>query len=408
MSFIYNSEENFLKEAINKKVICFGAGDIFRRFLEYNKSLGVDIECVIDNDVNKQGSCVSFDHENIAIQSPDYLKQYEENKILLITSSAVLEIKKQLSEKSGIKHIFAFPFSVVYPKSMEERKQIRLVLPALKMMEQYGEEFQLEEKQKQHLGEKIEDKCKAGIVVPYMTTLITSGCTLRCRDCNNLMPYYSRGSYILTETILQDVNRICDAVDFCICMNITGGEPFLHPELNQIINTIKANDKIAFVEIITNGTLLPSHEVIMSLKNEKTIVKISNYHGYSRISELTRLFKNEGIRFMVKENLRWIDSGGIERRNKEYEQTKYEYLSCWAGKFCKSIYNGKLYVCARAAFLHELGISDHQSDYLDLTGPDLRERLLGFYLQEYVDACDFCDHADLEHKKVVEAAIQCH
>lgn len=158
--------------------------------------------------------------------------------------------------------------------------------------------------------------------------------------------------------------------------------------------------------MITNGTLLPSREVIESLKNEKVIVKISEYQGYSRINELTQLFEAEKIRFLVKDNLRWIDSGGVERRNKEYEQIKYEYLSCWPGKFCKSIYNGKVYACARAAFLHELGFSNHPSDYLDIDGQDLRGRLLNFYLQEYVDACDFCDHADLEHKKIIKAAIQ--
>lgn len=408
MGFVFNSKENFLKEARNKKVICFGAGNIFKQFLEESENLGIDIECVIDNDVNKQGNCITFCHKTIYIQSPDFLRRYKENYILLITSNAVSEIKKQLFGRGGvINYIFVFPFSDIYPKSVEERKNIRLVMPAEKMMYQYFEEFHLNEKQKQYWMEKIKDKCKDGMVIPYMTALITSSCTLRCRDCNNLIPLFIRGNFVLAEKVLQDVNRVCDAIDYCICMNITGGEPFLHRDLNQIINGITSNDKIAFVEVITNGTLLPTQEVIKSLKNEKVIVKISEYQGYTQTAKLTELFKMEGIRFLVKDNLQWVDSGGVERRNKEYEQIKYEYLSCWSGKFCKSIYNGRVYACARAAFLHELGVSNHPSDYLDIDKSDLRERLLDFYLQEYVDACDFCDHADLEYKKIIEAAIQC-
>lgn len=155
MSFIYNCEENFLEAAENKKVICFGAGNFFRQFLEQSGDLKIDIECVIDNDASKQGNYISSGQKKIDIQSPNFLKEYKEDYVLLITSNAVGEIKKQLLEKGVvIEYIFSFPFSKVYPESLEERKQIRLIMPVEKMVRQYSEEFHLNEGQKRHLIEK--------------------------------------------------------------------------------------------------------------------------------------------------------------------------------------------------------------------------------------------------------------
>ncbi|MCM1231277.1 MAG: radical SAM protein [Ruminococcus flavefaciens] len=408
MSFVFNSKKNFLEMAKNRKIICFGAGKLFTQFLQQSESWEIDIEYVVDNDVAKQGKTVLYHGREIRIQNPTTMGADKKNYVILITSKAVSEIKNKLLEKELKNPLFVFPFDEVYPDNNEERKRLRLNIPAIKTFDQYCREFNFCEKQKEYWMREIEGKFNAGIVLPYMTTLITTGCTLKCRDCNNLMPFFNRRRFIPKETIIHDINSICGIIDYCICMNITGGEPFLHQELDQLVDAMVTNDKIVFVEIITNGTLIPSRKILKSLKNEKVIVKISEYQGYSRTQELTQLLKNEGIRFLVNDNLTWIASGGIQRRNKEYERIKYEYLSCWSGKFCKSIYDGRVYACARAAFLHEIGASNHPSDYLNIDGGNLKKRFLDFYLQDYVDACDFCDHADLDRKRLVKPAIQCH
>lgn len=288
-----------------------------------------------------------------------------------------------------------------------KKKEMRMDIPALKKLNKYISEFNINEIEKKELEQKIVSILQnEGIVIPYMDALITSRCTLRCRDCNNLMPYCKSGKNLSEQTVIQDVNRICNAIDCCVCMCITGGEPFLHEDLGEIINYVANNDKILFVEVITNGTLLPSPSVIRSMKNKKVIVKISKYEKYSKISAITDILSQEGVRFLVSDNLQWITSGGIERRNKDREKIISEYLSCGPGKHCKSLWNGKLYACARAAFLHDIGASDHPSDYLEVAGEKLRQRLLHFYLADYVDACDFCDHkSDVAVR--VQPAIQC-
>lgn len=405
MESLLNTKENFLKTAHHKKVVCFGAGRILSRFLQESGDWNIDVECIIDNDTEKQGKYINYHNKEIQIQSPASLNPSE--KVILITCGAVYKIKSQIRDIGIEEQVFTFPFIEPYPDNIDERKRIRLDRPAMTKLDQYCNELHLQEEQRKYWVGKIEGKLEEGIIIPYMTALITSKCTLRCQNCNNLMPYCLNAKFIAKETVIDDVNRICAAVDYCVCMNITGGEPLLHPNLDEIIDAIVANDKILFVEIITNGTLMPSPKVLQSMKNGKVIVKISEYQSYSKIRELTELFETEGIHFLVQKNLQWIVSGGIERRNKEYVRIQYEYLNCYPGKFCKSIWNGRVYACARAAFLHEIGASGHDSDYLDIDGTNLRERLVDFYLRDYIDACDFCDHGDLDNVKLVRAAVQC-
>lgn len=293
-----------------------------------------------------------------------------------------------------------------YPKDVLDRKRLRMGIPSHEMLMRYFQIFDFTEKQREKYRKLIDDTFDSnGVVIPYMTTLVTSKCTLRCKDCCNLMPYCTEPRNLSKEIVNSDVDRICKDIDCCVCMNITGGEPLLHENIDEIISNITAKEKILFVEMITNGTVIPSRRVLESLKSEKLVVRISKYKRYSKITQLAQLFEKEGIRYIIKEDFQWNNPGGIIRRNKEPERIKSEYLECWAGKYCKSIWNGKLYACARAAYLHELNISEHQSDLIELSKENLKERLVNFYLSDYVDACDFCDMENADGE-VIEPAVQ--
>lgn len=410
MGFIWNTKQNFLNSASHKPVICFGAGLQFNKFQKELEAEPVNIQFIWDNDLSKQGNTICCKNKDITICVPNIQMLADiEQYVILITCAKEKEIKKQLLSMGILEEqIFSYPFTECYPMHIQEQKKLRIDNPAKIILEQYLGEFGCSENQRKMYYNRIENKIQQSdsMVVPYMTVLVTSACTLNCRDCNNLMPYCTHSRFLESKTVIEDIGNIFNGgIDNCICMNITGGEPFLHKDLSKIIDTIENNDAILFAEIITNGTIIPQRKVLDSLKNSKFIVKISEYTGYTKKEELIDLLKKERIRFKINNNLSWVSSGGIKRRNKEKERITYEYLKCWAGKFCKSIWDGKLYACARAAFLHEIGVSDDISDYIDIKGSHLRERLQEFYLRDYIDACDFCDHMNLNGEEV-EPAIQ--
>lgn len=84
------------------------------------------------------------------------------------------------------------------------------------------------------------------------TFVRTSGCNLRCDWCDT--PYTSWKPEVNRKT----TDEVMELVDNVTAENashivITGGEPFLQPDLGDLVN--KLHDKDYFVTIETNGTI---------------------------------------------------------------------------------------------------------------------------------------------------------
>src|SRR6476661_412616 len=82
-------------------------------------------------------------------------------------------------------------------------------------------------------------------------------CNLACEYCNE---YDDFSKPVPTESMFQRVDKLGELGTSVI--TISGGEPLLHPELDEIIRRIRKNSSIA--GLITNG-YLPTAERIEKL-----------------------------------------------------------------------------------------------------------------------------------------------
>ncbi len=81
------------------------------------------------------------------------------------------------------------------------------------------------------------------------TTFIRlAGCNLNCRWCDTRYGVDSEGDVAALHNILKKVENFANR---CVC--ITGGEPLLHENINDLINALKADRYEVSVE--TNGSL---------------------------------------------------------------------------------------------------------------------------------------------------------
>ena len=400
MSFFIRSKENFDKCIHDRKVACFGYGNIYKRFLSEYPEYKSKIDVIIDNDLEKS--------ELKNVYGPNKINDIKNDHIILITSVHSLEIRKQLDELQVPEEIiFWFPFEDNYEAlTIDEKLEKRMYAPSRHMVEAYTKILDWNESKAKNLLEKITKIKEAGrIIIPYCTILVTGTCTLNCRDCNNLIPYLTNNFCSSYINVRKYIDILMDSVEQCVVINFTGGEPFTNSELHKMINYASSIDKISAVEIITNGTIMPSEELCHELANEKVIVKISNYKGHTKTSKLTSIFDLYNIRYVVNDELVWMKSGNIERRNKEKTRLHSEYMQCWAGMFCKTIQSGKLYHCARAAFLDLLDVGLNDEDSLSIGSKKFANELKRFYIKPFADACDFCDHHNIAGGKI-PAAIQ--
>lgn len=91
---------------------------------------------------------------------------------------------------------------------------------------------------------------------------ITDACNLNCRYCNKQCVSTNNAKFMELEslkTILDNLTPLSENMN--IVVNITGGEPLLHPNLEEILKSIKSYN--CRIVLWTNGVLLDSKQAIL-------------------------------------------------------------------------------------------------------------------------------------------------
>lgn len=236
------------------------------------------------------------------------------------------------------------------------------------------------------------------VVYPNITCVLTTYCTLKCAKCNNLIPFFENPYHIPVGQVIEDIDNLLLYSDCCMKLGFLGGEPFIYPDLSKIVEHYKNNPKVMCVEFVTNATVIPDNDLldsIASMKNPR--IAISDYGVKSqKPEELYRKCKEKGIYCERNKSMTWFDPGGVENRGKTREQLKKEYNDCYSARYCRTLMNGKLYTCARAASLADLGYMDDSHDSIDIrknrSEREFRRDMRAFLTVDYADACNYCDH----------------
>lgn len=287
----------------------------------------------------------------------------------------------------------------------------RIISPCLEIIESTAREKDTKAGEKDYTGYLLQEKIKLTkrirdcreMVVPRFSLVLGTKCTLKCKDCANLMQYYDKSSDLDIENILNDLKQLFSMVDVCTCVSVIGGEPMIYPDLDRVLEWLIDNKKVEKIEITTNGTVIPSDKLLNIMADSKIKVIISDYGRISLMAELVTALDQFGVLSECYPDEKWIDLGGVEPRKRKKEDLVKLYQACRSGKMCKTLFKGKLYDCPRAAHLMDLGYAD-QIEYLDIYHCS-KEELLSFYIKNISYACDYCDLM-AENKKYIEPAKQ--
>ncbi len=242
-----------------------------------------------------------------------------------------------------------------------------------------------------------------GVTYPDVVVVLTTHCSLKCAKCNNLMPCYKEPYHIPAAEVLRDIDILLSHTDNCIKLELLGGEPFVYPEINEVIDGVKKYKNVMCVAFTTNATVIPSDETlkkIASLKNKKVV--ISDYGVKTqKVEEFMKTCRKYGIPCARSVSKYWADPGGTECRNKSKEQLSIEYNKCYSARYCRTMLNGKVYACARSASLTDLGLMDGSHDSFDVrkkrSDREFRKGFRKFLTLDYADACNYCDHYLAKH-----------
>ena len=252
------------------------------------------------------------------------------------------------------------------------------------------------------------------VIVPSISLFITSRCTLRCKDCSNMIPYYESPYDANLDEMKRYILNFLEGVDVLYRATIIGGEPFLFNELGSLLEFLISQKKVRQIKVVTNGTLLPRKEWLNLLKNKKVRVVISNYGKYSfKLTECINILNENSVKTIIKqEDLRWISLGDVYYHGYTHNQLKNLYNHCPMRR-CKLFIGGKLYVCGRSAASDDLGLipstnNNRTVESIDLTNSDpsrIRRDIRRIFNVKYLTSCNYCD-GTMGVNKYVSPAIQ--
>lgn len=245
-------------------------------------------------------------------------------------------------------------------------------------------------------------------------------CNLNCNGCLNFNPYIKEHTTYSLEQLKGDCDSLFNAIDLIGRFQITGGEPFLYKNLNELIPYIHNNyaKKIIAFEIVTNGTVMPSDEICEVLFNNNVLVYLDDYRKNVPLAEkmyikIKEMFDKHKVTYFENCVPEWFDLQPTQPKRNMTDEELVEYFDkcgCpWA-----TVSHNSLSSCNYSLYATKAGIVKFDEDnYFDLTAEQTREwkkQLVEFRLRYnnkgYVELCRQCSGFSKVNNNILEPAVQ--
>ncbi len=244
-----------------------------------------------------------------------------------------------------------------------------------------------------------------------MTFIISTRCSLNCKYCGQRLSEYQtvdKKDFALAD-IKRDIDHFLGAVDFVGMISIIGGEPFLHPELSEIVDYLLTKENFGVINITTNGIIKLTDALLRKLKSERVKISFSIYDSF--LSEKQKdllaynieLVKQSGISYSLSHPL-WVKPQELKEYGYDDSFMMRKKQNCDSIKMCAAIRDGIFYPCSIAENIESLHLFSAGNALVDVKEKEnLKERLSACLKLDYFDACRYCGSGEAEE---IEAGEQ--
>lgn len=378
-------EFNLLKYE-REPIVIYGAGTFGEYTLLALRQQGIEPVCFCDK--RKAGEII----QGVKVYSDKYILKIENPVVLLAVGVALKEVI-EFFRKNGITNFFS-----IYQFVFEEKRLCMDQISAERRDIYYFKHLY------RFALECLENRDKGMFSVDWV---ITEKCSLKCRECANLMQYYeSPCNYTVTE-LQKNLDRLLEVAGKVFDLRVLGGEPFMNPALAEIIEKYLMDNRVVNITIYTNATIPPRDKEIQVLKHSKVKCQISNYgETVKNFKKFVGIMEKEGIRHTVTEVGMWQDLGRLEDRGKTEREMAATFLSCECNNI-PTLLGDKIYRCPFSAHGRNLNaIPDMEEDRVHLCGSNnyIKSKLRYLLEEKNFDyACGYCNGRNGSN---IEPAIQ--
>lgn len=245
---------------------------------------------------------------------------------------------------------------------------------------------------------KVMDLPEDSFLLPRLNVVITSRCTLKCKNCSSLIGFYQKTTDFDTGRILKAIDRIFSCVDLAYHVELLGGEPFLNKDFPIIAGHLLHTGKILHIDVITNGTLVPAEKDLEIFKDKRISVVIDDYGELStKMNALIKTLESLNVGYRINRHWAWADLGGFEERGSNPQQMTELFGKCNFNS-CSELLDGRLYRCPRSSHGTNTGlVPEYKNDFIDVLDESLDRNSLKknlksfFYDKQFIYSCNHCD-----------------
>ena len=385
-----NLLENFSK---SKLTVLFGTGNLGKIALNAIKKSDISIVAIADNDESKWGN----KWNGYDVINPKDILKIKNLDSVVIASLNFPYMRKQILEINNSINIYDFDF-LLNNINLSECNTDWSVDRCKEQLDLYVYSVAAQKKKKDLFLNSID-------------LVLTEKCSLKCKDCSNLMQYYAKPIDEDYDTLINSIDKILSNVGFIREVRIIGGEPLLYKKIDLVINHLLKFNNYEKIYIYTNGTIVLKGDKMNVFNNPKVVFKISNYGTISRnVEKLENKLDELKIKYITERVRTWQDCAIIGKFEREEKLTKFIFGNCCENQGL-TVLHGKLYLCPFAAHATNLdAIEKYDEDIIDTKNitnkEDFKRELQDLYFnREYIGACHSCNGRDHNVSKV-EAAVQ--
>ena len=377
-------------------VIIFGTGNCGAIAQLALKEANIHVIALSDNNIHRWGTKI----DGVEVIPPEKIKSdYGKLPVLIAVDLNFPYIRKQLNGL-GITNVFDCDF--VFSKLDIDLKKCEQVTWSETRFKQKIDLYMYSV-----LAHKNKDKT---LRVDRIDLMLTEKCSLKCKDCANLMQLYAKPIDQDFDILIKSIDKFLNTVDHCREIRLLGGEPMMYKKVDLVAEHILKFKNFDQLKINTNGTIIPNEKKIKVFQDERVFFDISNYGKISRnVEGLVKLLEEKNIAHNAARVTEWQDVGKIVKTNRTEQLNKEIFGNCCINRGI-TLLHGKLYLCpfsANATNLKAIKYADEEILNIDMySKEELIKKIHKLYFEtEFLEACKSCNGRDHNVKRV-EAALQ--
>lgn len=230
----------------------------------------------------------------------------------------------------------------------------------------------------------------------FLDIHIVEHCNLNCKSCAHFSPIAEQ-SYISLDK-LENMYKNLQPIykKFFKSIHLMGGEPLLHPNIEQIIRLTRKYFPNTEVQIVTNGIkiLQKSEYFFETCAKNHIVFYISQYPLAIDYKTICKKLESYGIKFIISKQINYflcylLDSTGNQNPVESYKKCEY------AG-FCIQLKDNKLFPCFQSAHIEHINkffntnFIYKEGDYIDLNYP-ISKRIFKEFISTPRPFCRYCN-----------------